>query len=194
MIRRPPRSTLSSSSAASDVYKRQRLLQEAHDTSRSTISECDTRLAQARREWGDEIVRMNDKHVDDVSKLRRAHEQEIGELMGRLSEAKEYSRASFTKTVVDNLHRGGNKSGFTDYVRLVTERLQVLEERQIVKEKEFATQLAEIKRLAEYELAVEKEKCDLLIDQKNNEIRRFRVEMDDLLTDMARLGRKSAIQ
>jgi len=125
-------------------------------------------------------------------KLRRSHEHEIGELMRRLSEAKEYSRASFTKTVVDNLHHnGGGKSGFTDYVRLVTERLHVLEERQIVKENEFATQLAEIKRLAEYELAVEREKCDLLIDQKNNEIRRFRVEMDDLLTDMTRLGRNT---
>src|SRR5665648_1115306 len=44
MIRRPPRSTLSSSSAASDVYKRQGLR-------RRTIAWQDIRTIEERRSW-----------------------------------------------------------------------------------------------------------------------------------------------
>ena len=179
------------------VHKR--LLSEAQEAVRNTVQECDTRIAQARREWGDEIVRMNENHGETLIKMRRSHEDEMRALTTRLAEAKDAASKSFTRSVIEGVRGGakggsrGSKEGFSEYVQLVTDRLQILEERQIVKEKEFATQIEEIRRLADYELAVEKQKRDLLIDQKNNEIKRFRVEMDELLLDMSRLGNVAQI-
>src|SRR5665648_866279 len=85
MIRRPPRSTLSSSSAASDVYKRQWVwLDRVRDRTRQTL---DLDALRAAEDFGGDVVRLADEVLGDDSAAAALVAGVLGPLVERTGDA-----------------------------------------------------------------------------------------------------------
>lgn len=142
----------------------------------------------------------SDQYEDQIRILRQQHEREIET---RMQQAESHMRViedkhkSELKLVLDRIDASANlappvstkyasKGGAVqEYLNLVTERLQLLEHRQVAREIDAQREIDEIRRVAQFEHVVEKQKHELIVEQKNQEILRFRSELDRLLSDLA---------
>eukprot|EP00668_Euglena_longa_P000880 GGOE01001064.1.p1 GENE.GGOE01001064.1~~GGOE01001064.1.p1 ORF type:complete len:809 (-),score=239.76 GGOE01001064.1:174-2600(-) len=78
------------------------------------------------------------------------------------------------------------------YLQCVAARLEALEQHCWLREREVQRTLEETKRMADFELQVEKQKLQLLLQVKNNEIERFRMELDALMEQLTSLAQDQA--
>eukprot|EP00667_Euglena_gracilis_P002623 EG_transcript_2627 len=82
----------------------------------------------------------------------------------------------------------GGEGDRVAYLQCVAARLEALEQHCWLREREVQRTLEETKRMADFELQVEKQKLQLLLQVKNNEIERFRMELDALMEQLASLA------
>ena len=99
MIRRPPRSTLDRSSAASDVYKRQGQLGPEHQDQRRPAGRRDLRVRRRRGRGGLPLLAVSYTHL-------RAHETVLDLVCRLLLEKKNNNDEVHTASIALELIRG----------------------------------------------------------------------------------------
>lgn len=160
-----------------------RLLTEAQEQGRLRANEHEDRVLRLRNEYQRELSLVRDEHNDEMHRAEERFHAELKLAMDR-AEGMLSQQAEMRLGGIGSKH---HQSKSHDYLRLVTERLHILEHRQAAQELDAQREIEEIRRVAQFEVAVERQKADLLLQQKNQEIERFRMELDTLLSDLARL-------
>ena len=108
MIRRPPRSTLSPSSAASDVYKRQSQASATHgdaaafEKAYERVQEAETAVADAQAAYDAKLADIDARATKLNAEIERTRElmrqrQEAGDTAGYEQAEKEYRAAFFAR-------------------------------------------------------------------------------------------------
>jgi hypothetical protein len=160
-----------------------RLLTEAQEQGRLRANENEDRFIRIRAEHQRELALVREEHTEEMRRCENRCHAEVKLAMDR------------AEAELGGSYRGGRKGSASissspqhqDYLRLVTERLHILEHRQASQEMDTQREVDEIRRVAQFEIAVEKQRTELLVQQKNQEIEHFRLELDTLLRDLAQL-------
>ncbi|EKG08703.1 hypothetical protein TCSYLVIO_000138 [Trypanosoma cruzi] len=163
------------------VYKR--LLMESQESLRDSHTRWEERLGTARQEYQQQIQHIRQEHNDDIKRIQENHQREmrtIAEQQQKLQEASWASQKA-VQIPLENPRQG------TAFLQSVAERLAYLELRQLQKEREAAHEILEVKRVADFELTLAKQKTEMLIEQKNQQIQEFRLQLDQLLASLALL-------
>ena len=87
-----------------------------------------------------------------------------------------------------------DKSDRCAYISSIKRKLAVLEREHTLKHSEFQRSLSETRRLAAFELDVQKQKMNLVIQSKTNEIQRFRLALDSLMEELTSLKVHKEVQ
>jgi putative protein kinase ArgK-like GTPase of G3E family len=140
-----------------------------------------------RQEHLREIQLIRSEHADEISRIHHEHQLEL-QLFSKRANAMHHLH-DHEKHMLENVcaQNGLTKKGIDGYLELVAERLQLLESRQLHKEAEARQQIEDIKRVAQFEVELERQKAELALRQKTHEIEQFKLEMDALLSDMGAL-------
>eukprot|EP01060_Flectonema_neradi_P031959 TRINITY_DN4987_c1_g2_i2.p1 TRINITY_DN4987_c1_g2~~TRINITY_DN4987_c1_g2_i2.p1 ORF type:complete len:944 (+),score=267.95 TRINITY_DN4987_c1_g2_i2:67-2898(+) len=87
-----------------------------------------------------------------------------------------------------------DKSDRMAYISSIKRKLAALEREHSIKHSEFQRTLTENRRLASFELDVQKQKMNLVIQSKTNEIQRFRLALDSLMEELTALKSQKEVQ
>ena len=175
-----------------EVVTLQRLLREAQESQRRTIAELDDRLHSERDAHGRELERLTSNHRDEAKALQTRCEAEI-RLRSDSVTARQLMAFSSGLANVTGADLGANctTKELRRYLLLLAERVHCLERQLAAAESEHTRQLSEVRRVAEFELEVEKQKMGVALQQKNAEIGSFRIQLDSMLDQIARLRKSS---
>ncbi|KAH9593434.1 hypothetical protein LSM04_005118 [Trypanosoma melophagium] len=167
--------------AEQTIYKR--LLMESQESLRDAHTRWDERLLTARQEYQLQVQRIRQEHNDEIARIQEHHQREVHSIVEQNRSAEEASR------VCEKLLQSSSNDPRQSHTFLqsVAERLVYLERRQERKEREFAYEIAEVKRVADFELSLMKQKAEMMIEQKNHQIHEFRLQLDHLLSSLALL-------
>jgi chromosome segregation ATPase len=144
----------------------------------SVRSEWDAQLREVKRNFASQLQTMRSSHNEELDRLESGHRAE----MLALSNQKQNDGADgFSAKLI----RLVEKKGYDASLVAICERLSYLEKRSLHKEEAMAYELSEVRRMAEMEKRILREKADLLLEQKNMQIRSFRLQLDELLTEIA---------
>ncbi|RNF22357.1 viral A-type inclusion protein [Trypanosoma conorhini] len=172
---------LSTLAAELAVYKR--LLMESQELLRDAHARWEERLLAARQEHQCQLQHARQEHNDDLRRLQENHQREmkaIAEQQQALETASWACQKAPQITFADPRHGRA-------FLQSVAERLTYLERRQVQKEREAAHEISEVKRVADFELALAKQRTEMLLEQKNCQIQEFRLQLDQLLATLALL-------
>ncbi|AYU79020.1 hypothetical protein, conserved [Leishmania donovani] len=143
----------------------------------SIHAEWDARLAEMKTNFALQIQTLRSAHNEELSRLEASHQSQLQEI-SKCSKAGRDSLASRLSRVVE-------EKGYDASLIAIGERLCFLEKLYCQKEEEKTHELLEMKRVAELEMKIQKEKTDLLLEQKNTQIKRFQVQLDELLAALS---------
>eukprot|EP00388_Colpodella_angusta_P034274 GDKK01031825.1.p1 GENE.GDKK01031825.1~~GDKK01031825.1.p1 ORF type:complete len:201 (-),score=20.88 GDKK01031825.1:103-705(-) len=183
----------------SEVAIQKRLITEANEMHRRSVLENEDRIAELKQQHRKEQALQREEAEEEVRRVRRVHQGEIQSLSDAaiVGNGNPLTNITDIATNAHNNSKNGpshprfdknspqNASAASAYLELVTERLHALEHRQKLRELQVANEVAEIKRLSEFEIQSERQKRVLLAEEKNREILRFRGQLDALLDDLA---------
>eukprot|EP01065_Artemidia_motanka_P023465 TRINITY_DN2805_c0_g1_i1.p1 TRINITY_DN2805_c0_g1~~TRINITY_DN2805_c0_g1_i1.p1 ORF type:complete len:1088 (+),score=366.27 TRINITY_DN2805_c0_g1_i1:48-3266(+) len=127
-------------------------------------------LDDAVRKHTAELQKAVDQKQEALTEQRREWEADVKRLE-QLAREREFS-APVRRT--DQL----------EYLRAVKEQLQTVERRHALRESEMARALDEARRMADRTLEVQRQKMDLVVQSKNNDLDRIRLQLDGLLGEM----------
>ncbi|CUG38431.1 Hypothetical protein, putative, partial [Bodo saltans] len=171
-----------------------RLLTEAQEQGRLRANENEDRFLRIRSEHQRELSLVREEHNEE---MRRCEDRCRAEVKLAMDRAEAMITSQQQAADFGSMGRGGRSKHTSgpssssqqhqDYLRLVTERLHMLEHRQATQEMDTQREVEEIRRVAQFEISVEKQRTELLVQQKNHEIELFRMELDTLLKDLAQL-------
>lgn len=178
-----------------EVALHKRLLAEAQEASRTQSNSHEDRILRLRQEHQRDLQFHKDQHDEEMRRCEERHQAELRLALDRADAILQHTKDDMTHFdtatgMPSNKKRSGvhgASPAVQEYLKLVSERLQLLEHRQAVKELDARKEIDDIRKVAQFEAAVHKQKFDLMIEQKNHEIERFRVELDTLLGDLAQL-------
>lgn len=147
------------------------------------------RLEGAVRSLQEQLDMKSQSHAAELHQMREQHQSALTEQrkqwdadVQRLQQINDRDRAHVD---LASLRKGDQ----LQYLNAVKERLDAVERRHASRESEMARALEEAKRMAEFELDVQRQKMDLVIQSKNNDIERFRLQLDALLGELELLQR-----
>eukprot|EP00756_Hemistasia_phaeocysticola_P004640 Hpha_TRINITY_DN12930_c0_g3::TRINITY_DN12930_c0_g3_i1::g.164287::m.164287 len=142
------------------------------------------RFEGALRSLQEQFEMKGQMHASELQKLREQHQVALTEQrkqwdsdVQRLQQICDRDRAHVDLAAL-------RKGDQLQYLNAVKERLDAVERRHAARESEMARALEEAKRMAEFELDVQRQKMDLVIQSKNNDIDRFRLQLDALLGEL----------
>ncbi|ORC89187.1 viral A-type inclusion protein [Trypanosoma theileri] len=167
--------------AEQTIYKR--LLMESQESLRDAHARWDERLLMARQEYQLQIQRIRQEHNDEIARIQEHHQRELHSIVEQNRSAEEASKVC---EKIFQISSNDSKHNQT-FLQSVAERLAYLERRQEQKEREAAHEIAEVKRVADFELSLMKQKAEMMIEQKNHQIHEFRLQLDHLLSSLALL-------
>ncbi|KEG12549.1 viral A-type inclusion protein [Trypanosoma grayi] len=163
------------------VYKR--LLMENQESLRDAHARWEERLLTVRQECQSQMQRMRQEHNDDISRIQEHHQREM-KSVAEQQRAEEEASLALQKLAQGPLDGPRHSRAF---LQSVAERLAYLERRQVQKERESAHEIVEVKRIADFELALATQKAEMMLEQKNQQIQEFRLQLDQLLANLALL-------
>ncbi|RNF07279.1 viral A-type inclusion protein [Trypanosoma rangeli] len=172
---------LSTLTAELAVYKQ--LLTESQGSLRDAHARWEERLLTARQEYQYQLQHVRQEHNEDIKRIQENHQREmkaIAEQQQALEAASWACQKAPQITFEDPRHGHA-------FLQSVAERLRYLERRQVQKEREAAHEISEVKRVADFELALAKQRTEMVIEQKNCQIQEFRLQLDQLLATLALL-------
>ena len=170
---------------SAELALHKRLLLESQEMTRQSNQQWEDRLLQHRRDHAKELQLIRTEHDGEVIRLQSRHDQELKALIDKQEQILSQHR--------QDLVSGSQKvtaissKGVQGYLEAVGVKLQLLEHRQLSREAETEREIAEIRRVAQFETALEKQKLVLAVEEKNQEIHRFKTQLDQLLSDLAQL-------
>ncbi|KAG5478527.1 hypothetical protein LSCM4_04760 [Leishmania orientalis] len=141
-------------------------------------AEWDARLAEVKTNFALQIQTLRTAHNEELSRLEASHQS-------RLLEVSKSAKADSGAGLAARLSQIVEEKGYDASLVAIAERLCFLEKRYSQKEEEKAHELLEMKRVAELEKKILKEKTDLMLEQKNTQIKRFQVQLDELLAALS---------
>lgn len=184
----------------SEIAIHKRLLAEAHELHKRTTLECEDRIADLKQQHRKELALQREESEEEVRRIKRVHQGEMqslseithigggnGALLTDITNSTNNTLNNKQSLPAFNKNSPSTAAATSAYLELVTERLHALEHRQKLRELQVAKEVAEIKRLSEFEIQSERQKRTLLIEEKNREILRFRGQIDMLLEDLGAL-------
>ncbi|EKF26899.1 hypothetical protein MOQ_009392 [Trypanosoma cruzi marinkellei] len=163
------------------VYKR--LLMESQESLRDSHTRWEERLGTARQEYQQQIQHIRQEHNDDIKRIQENHQREMKTIAGR---QQNFQEASWASQKAFQIPLENPRQGIA-FLQGVAERLAYLERRQLQKEREAAHEILEVKRVADFELTLAKQRTEMLMEQKNQQIQEFRLQLDQLLASLALL-------
>ncbi|KAG5478722.1 hypothetical protein LSCM1_06126 [Leishmania martiniquensis] len=147
------------------------------------------KLDSIHAEWDARLAEMKSKFALQMQSLRSAHNEELSRLeashQSQLLDISKSAKADGGTGLAARLSRIVEEKGYDASLVAIAERLCFLEKRYCQKEEEKAHELLEMKRVTELEKKILKEKTDLLLEQKNTQIKRFQVQLDELLAALS---------
>jgi hypothetical protein len=174
------------SSLAAELSLHKRLLAEAQEMTRKTHSDWEDRLLSHRREAAKELQLLRTEHDSEVLRLHARHDAETKALLAQKEELLRQVATARGGGGVATADRLSSK-GVQGYLEAVAVKLQLLEHRQLAREAETEREIGEIRRVAAFETALERQKLQLAVEEKNQEILAFKGQLDQLLGDLAQL-------
>ncbi|KAG5504440.1 hypothetical protein JKF63_04892 [Porcisia hertigi] len=148
-----------------------------------------SKLDSIRAEWGDRVAEIKASFSHQVQALRAAHNEELSRLeaahQSQLLELTKFHKSDDGANLASRLSQIVDEKGYDASLVAIGERLCYLERRYSQKEEEKMHELLEMKRVAELEKRIQREKTDLLLEQKNTQIKRFQIQLDELLAALS---------
>ncbi|GET88781.1 hypothetical protein, conserved [Leishmania tarentolae] len=144
----------------------------------SIHAEWDTRVAEMKTNFALQLQTMRSAHNEELSRLEASHQSQLLEIS-------KCSKADRGDNFASRLSRIVEEKGYDASLIAIGERLCFLEKRYRQKEEEKMHEILEMKRVIELEKRIQKEKTDLLLEQKNTQIKRFQVQLDELLASLS---------
>jgi hypothetical protein len=174
--------------AQREVATLQRLLRDSHETHRRTAHELEERLAAERTAAARESERVAAGHRDELKALQTRCDAEIRLRADSVASRQLMAFSSGLANVMGaDLGANCGTGELRRYLLLLAERVHCLERQLAAAESEHARQLAEVRRVAEFDLEVERQRMGVALKQKNVEIDSFRVQLDRMLAQIADL-------
>lgn len=164
-----------------EVYKR--LLMESQESLRDAHARWEERLVTVRQSYQCQIQQIRQEHNDDIKRIQDHHQQEVKSIAEEVQAAEEASKTC--QKLVYGIPEDPRHS--RAFLQSVAERLAYLERRHVQKERETAHEIAEVRRVANFELTLAKQRAELLIEQKNQQIHEFRLQLDQLVASLSLL-------
>lgn len=147
------------------------------------------RLDSVQVEWNERLAEVKANFARQIHALRSSHNVELSQLeanhQSQLAEVSKTAKPSDTFSFSERLSHVVEQRGYDAALLAIAERLVFLERRYCEREEEVAHEVAELKRVAEFEKRIHKEKTNLLLEQKNTQIRRFQVQLDEMLAALS---------
>jgi hypothetical protein len=168
----------------SELALHRRLLKEAQDNVRAAHQQAEDRVYQVRVASQRELEDMRYRHDATIKKLREEHAAEV-QAIRKCAEASNHE-ADLRKLLAARPDM--SRQTARGYLLAVAERLDVLERREQAREAEHRHIIEEARRVAESELEIEKQRFDLALRRKNQEIAEFQLQLDYLLAELATLA------
>jgi hypothetical protein len=190
------------SSLAGELALHKRLLAESQEMTRKAHMDWEDRLLQQRREAAKEMQLVRTEHDTETMRLASRHDAELKQLIAKQEAALEQHAAMVSSGLSHSPAQpspGAKPSsssspshhlsavGVQGYLEAVAVKLQLLEHRQLAREAETEREVSEIRRVAAFETALERQKVQLVTEEKNQEILVFKSQLDQLLADLAAL-------
>ena len=163
--------------AAAETAKYKKISADLQEELANTRSEWDAQLRGVKKSFISQLQLMRSRHNEEVDRLEANHRSELL----ALSKQNRDDIDGFSAKLISIVER----KGYDSSLLAICERLNYLEKHSLQKEEEMKYELAEVKRIAEMEKRVIKEKADLQIEQKNTQIKSFRLQLDELLAAIA---------
>ncbi|CAD2220735.1 exonuclease SbcC [Angomonas deanei] len=134
-------------------------------------------MTETHKKAADNIFSLRRKYDEQISHLEELHQKRLKEFTGEVS----YDQGE----LLTNLKYIENSGETSVFLLSVVDKLKYLERRCIEKEKQAASEVLEIKRIAYLEKEVMEQKMKLMINQKNQQINEFRTQLDQLILSLA---------
>ncbi|KPA83883.1 hypothetical protein ABB37_02071 [Leptomonas pyrrhocoris] len=138
----------------------------------------DARLREVKRNFASQFQQLRASHNGELDRLEASHRSEL------LALSKQ-TRGDDVDGFLSKLINIIEKKGYDSSLVAICERLNYLEKHSLRKEEEMAYELSEVKRMAEIEKRILREKSDLQVKYKNTQIKNFRLQLDELLAALA---------
>eukprot|EP01062_Namystynia_karyoxenos_P079445 TRINITY_DN837_c0_g1_i1.p1 TRINITY_DN837_c0_g1~~TRINITY_DN837_c0_g1_i1.p1 ORF type:complete len:1175 (+),score=369.42 TRINITY_DN837_c0_g1_i1:72-3527(+) len=131
-----------------------------------------------------QLAELGQRHALELQQLRQSHQDALAEQKSRWDADVQRLEATLAQgreqVQLSHLRKGDQ----LQYLEAVRERLEAVERRHALRESELTRALDEAKRLARFEVEVQRQKMDLAIQAKNNDIARFKISLEALLGEL----------
>nr|CCD13388.1 unnamed protein product [Trypanosoma congolense IL3000] len=164
----------------SELAATRRSLEENQQSIGNMHVQWDDRLLAVKKDYQAQLQCVQQRHDEDIARIRD-HHQELKSLVER----QENDRNLCVFKKVDKLTSKGPR--VREFLLSVVERLSYLERCQIQRDREVELEMMKIKRVADFEIALERQKAEILLEEKNQQIRGFQAQLDQLLATVALL-------
>eukprot|EP00754_Rhynchopus_humris_P000303 Rhum_TRINITY_DN10192_c0_g1::Rhum_TRINITY_DN10192_c0_g1_i1::g.37223::m.37223/K16809/QN1; protein QN1 len=138
--------------------------------------------ARERRERADEVARVGQQWRDDVAQVRARCDEEVR----RLAQIVDEGDADERRAAAAAAEPPGAEQR-AEYLAAVRRKLRRVERDYALRVAEVQRALDEARRTAAFNLDVQKQRMDLVVQAKNNELERFRIQLDSLLEELCTL-------
>ena len=167
-----------------DVALHRRLLREAQENQRAAHAQWEDRMFQLRSNAQRDVEDVRRRHEVDVAQLREQHVQDLKRATASAGAGQHAAqlRDALASSAADVSKRDARK-----YLLMVAERLDVIERREQARAAEHQVVIDEARRVAESEMAIERQRTGLELRRKNQEIASFQLQLDGLLAEVAAL-------
>ncbi|KAH8608850.1 hypothetical protein ERJ75_001238200 [Trypanosoma vivax] len=174
------------SSLTSELLSYKRLLSESQEALRDLYTRRDDRLLMAKEEHNAQLHRIREMHNSDIERIQEQHKQEMRSIV---EQCRVMGEKSCIRKILAQLP--DDKLCSRAFLQRVADRLVALEQQQVQREREVVREISEIKRVADFEIALVKQKSEMLLEEKNQQIQDFQLQLDQLLTGLTLLQSRS---
>ncbi|CCW65328.1 unnamed protein product [Phytomonas sp. EM1] len=135
-----------------------------------------------KKSHSEQLQLIHKNHDDELTRLQNSHQLELG----RISKMKYINED--IKFMNRKLIKMASNEKSENFLLAFLDRLSYLEKRCKQREEDVAFEIAESKRVAEVERRLLAERMSLIIEQKNQQIKHFQIELDELLAHIRSLS------
>lgn len=177
------------SALESELEGYQKLAEESHSLLKRSNEMWEQKSNAFREDFLNQLRSVRQKHNEDIDRLQRYHKEEMTRVLEELDAVKKEN----TSWKLPPISGGVCEADVTKkaFLESAVQRLAYLERHFLQRAKESAFEVAETKRIALAEQQLQKEKYEILLAQKNQQINQFRMELDDLIASIACLRHTS---
>jgi chromosome segregation ATPase len=136
----------------------------------------DDRVEKARHLHHEQMWAARQEHSQQLAEMRSRWEADVANLKAQVQQASTLPQLASL-----------DARGRVEYLQMVSQRLQMAEQHFAFRVSELQREAQEARSLATMELSVERQKMSLVVEQKNNEIERFRMQLDTMLHEIGSL-------